>query len=71
MSEQSSSMSPLNIPPPPQPWEGRRLVQVARQEDAAALRRTLRPHRAAWRRALLASPAVALAVLALALVVAR
>lgn len=63
--------SPLAIPPPPAPWEGRRLVQIARQADTAALRRTLRPRRSVWCRALIASPVVALAFLALALVVAR
>lgn len=61
-------MSALDIPPPPAPWEGRRVVQLARQADAAALRSTLRPPRPAWRSALIALPMVVLVVLMLAAV---
>lgn len=63
-------MSALDIPPPPVPWEGRRLVQVARQEDAAALRATLRPRRNAWRSVLLALPALLFLAVVLAIMVA-
>ena len=59
-------MSDLDIPSPPVPWEGRRLVQIARQEDAAALRRTLRPGRSAWRSVLIALPMVLLVLIILA-----